>query len=159
MTLNDLTVKFDQLERTTILSEWEWMLKEQYLPILITASGDAFIQNLIDDSICWLGTAGAELEDIADSYDEFVELLNNKEFVVDYFMVQMVGDLIQSGKSLEAGQIYSLTKPYLLGGSFKLENIEATDISVHFSLTGQIADQVSNLPDGTNVDRVVVSES
>ena len=119
----------------------------------------AFIQNLVDDSICWLGTAGAEIEDIAKSYDEFIELLNTKEFFADYFMVQMVGDLIQSGKVLEIGQIYSLTKPYLLGGSFKLENIETSDIDVHFSLTGQIAQQVSELPEGTNVNSVVVSES
>ena len=71
-----------------------------------------------------------------------IELLADKEFVVEHFAVQMVGDLMQSGKTLSNNQIYSLTKPWLLGGEYKIENIEPTDIDVHFSLTGQIAQQV-----------------
>ncbi|MFT6790097.1 MAG: hypothetical protein ACJAVX_003486 [Pseudoalteromonas rhizosphaerae] len=141
MILNDLTVNIEHLERDSLLSDWEWLLGGEYLPILISASGDAFVQNINNDQIWWLDTGGADLSQVAGSSEEFNELLSDKDFVIDCFAVQMIGDLIQSGKVLSVGQIYSLSKPWLLGGKYELSNIEPTDIEVHFSLTGQIAQQ------------------
>jgi len=142
MTLNDLTVNFSHLDRDGLLAEWEWLLKGEYLPVLLSASGDAFVQNIETGQVWWLDTGGAEFNMVADSAHEFTELLSEKEFVVDCFAVQMIGDLIQSGKKLRQGQIFSLETPWLLGGKYELANIEPTDIEVHFSLTGQIAEQV-----------------
>lgn len=142
MNLNDLTVRFSHLDQTELLSDWEWLLKAEFLPILLSASGDAFVQHVDNGEIWWLDTGGAEFSKVAESPEQFRALLSNKEFVVECFAVQMVGDLIQLGKELQQGQIYSLTKPYLLGGKYELSNIEATDIEVHFSLLGQIAAQV-----------------
>jgi len=142
MTLNDLTVNIEHLERDSLLSDWEWLLGGEYLPILISASGDAFVQNVNNEQVWWLDTGGAEFSQVAGSPEEFNELLLGKEFVIDCFAVQMIGDLIQSGNTLSSGQIYSLVKPWLLGGQYELTNIEPTDIEVHFSLTGQVAQQV-----------------
>jgi hypothetical protein len=36
-----------------------------------------------------------------------------------------------------------------------VENIEPTDVSVHFAFTGQICEQIKNLPDGTKVNITV----
>ena len=143
MTLNDLTVNFSHLDRNTLLSDWEWLLKGDFLPILLSASGDAFVQSISSGEVWWLGSSGAEFTKVSDSPDEFSESLSDKEFVMECFAVQMIGDLIQSGKNLGEGQIFSLTKPWLLGGQYELSNIEPTDIEVHFSLTGQIAEQVA----------------
>ncbi|QDP00850.1 T6SS immunity protein Tdi1 domain-containing protein [Thalassotalea sp. PS06] len=144
MTLNDLTVNFSHLQRESLLSDWEWLLGGYYLPILLSASGDAFVQNIDNGEIWWLDTGGSELSKVADSPEEFNSLLTDKEFVVDCFAVQMIGDLNQSGKSLNPGQIFSLNTPWLLGGKYELSNIEPTDIEVHFSITGQIAKQVKS---------------
>ena len=141
MTLNDLTVNFNHLDRNLLLEDWEWLLKGHYSPILVSASGDAFVQHIENGQIWWLDTGGAEFTMVAGSYDEFNQLLSNKEFVVECFAVQMVGDLIQAGKVLEKRQIYSLTVPWFLGGKYELDNIEATDIEVHFSVSGQVARQ------------------
>jgi hypothetical protein len=143
MTLDDLTVNFSHLKRDSLLTDWEWLLKGEYLPILLSASGDAFVQHIGNSQIWWLDTGGAEFSKVAESPEEFNRLLSDKEFVVDCFAVQMVGDLIKSGKTLQQGQIYSLEKPFLLGGEYELDNIEPTDIEVHFSLTGQIAGQIN----------------
>lgn len=141
MTLNDLTVDFSHLDRDSLLLDREWLLGGRYLPILLSASGDAFVQNLNNGQVFWLDTGGGEFAQVAESPEEFNELLADKEFVIEHFAVQMVGDLIQSGKTLSNNQIYSLTKPWMLGGEYKIENIEPTDIEVHFSLTGQIVQQ------------------
>ncbi len=107
------------------------------------SSGDAFVQNVNNGQVWWLDSGGGEFSQLAETPEDFNELLADKEFVIEYFAVQMVGDLIKSGKSLSHNQVYSLTKPWLLGGEYKIENIEPTDIEVHFSLTGQVAQQVS----------------
>ncbi|EGA71377.1 hypothetical protein VISI1226_14586 [Vibrio sinaloensis DSM 21326] len=143
MTLDDLTVAFSHIDRNSLLSDWDWLLQGAFLPILISASGDAFVQHVNNGQVWWLDTGGGELIQVSDSVDEFKVKLSNKEFVAEKFAVQMIGDLIQSGKSLSHGQIYSLSKPWLLGGEYEISNIEPTDLEVHFSLLGQIAFQVA----------------
>lgn len=143
MTLNDLTVNISHLNRESLLDDWEWLLKGKFLPILVSASGDAFVQHVLNSQIWWLDTAGSEFTKVADSIEEFNTLLSSSEFVAESFAVQMVGDLIQSAKSLSKGQVYSLVQPWLLGGKYNLNNIEPTDIEVHFSITGQVAQQVN----------------
>eukprot|EP00493_Phyllostaurus_siculus_P024777 UN25119 len=96
MTLNDLTVNFSHLERDSLLSEWEWLLDGEYLPILLSASGDAFVQNINNGQVWWLDSGGGEFSQVAETPEGFNELLADKEFVIEYFAVQMVGDLIKS---------------------------------------------------------------
>lgn len=158
MTLDDLTVNFTHLVREEILSDWKWLIGDKKLPILLAASGDAFLQDLENGSIYWLDVGGGELRKIAQNQEEFSRQLQSKDHVIEYLAVHMVGDLIQSGKSLAEGQIYSLKTPYVLGGEYRLDNIEASDIEVHFSVLGQIHQQVSNLPEGTPVNSVKINE-
>ncbi|MGF1841683.1 DUF1851 domain-containing protein [Vibrio clamense] len=148
MTLNDLTVDFSHVEREKLLSSWIWLIGERKLPILISSSGDAFVQDIDDGSISFLDTGSPTLDVVASSYDEFSSLLSNKEFVVNYLAVAMVGDLIQSGKKLKSGEIYSLIKPCALGGEYSFDNIEPCDVDVHFSILGQLTERVCQLPQG-----------
>lgn len=156
MNLNDLTVPFSELNQAELLSDWVWLTHEKYFPILLTSSGDAFVQSVEDESIHCLDTGEGKLEQVSSSLSEFKLLLKEDDFVANYFAVQMVGDLIQSGKVLGEGQIYSLTKPFILGGEYSLENIEVLDIEVHFSLLGQIHNKVKNLPGGTDIGSIEI---
>jgi type VI secretion system (T6SS) immunity protein Tdi1 len=154
MTLDDLTVNFKHLDRGELLSDWRWLTGSGKLPILLTASGDAFLQDENDDSIYVLDVVAGESKRVADAPVEFQALLADRDFVMSHFAVEMVSDLRQSGKMLASGQIYSFKKPPILGGEHVLENIDATDIDVHFSLTGQIHEQVRTLPPGTKIKKV-----
>lgn len=156
MTLNDLTVNFGHLERETLLMDWHWLIGADKLPILLAASGDAFVQDINEGSVHILDTVEGKLHKVADSAGEFRSLLSDRQFVSEYFAVQMVGDLRSSGCVLERGQIYSFKHPPALGGNFDVSNIEVTDIEVHFSLSGQTHRQISELPPGTHIDRVVL---
>ena len=154
MTLDDLTVSFGSVSQESVLSDWVWLVGDQKLPILLTSSGDAFLQDPDDGSVHFLDTGAAHLEKVADSIEEFQNLLNDKAFVVNYMAVEMVGDLIQAGQVLEKEQIYSLIKPLVLGGEYTHENLEVADIEVHFSTLGQIHRKVKDLPDGASVNLV-----
>lgn len=151
MTLSDLTVNFSHLERGDLLSDWQWLLGATKLPVLLTASGDAFIQDTGNGSVHLLDVGAGTLYQVAASFEQFKSLLSTKEFVVNHFAVQMVGDIRASGCLLSSGQIYSFKVPPILGGEYVLSNIEPTDIEVHFSIAGQVHEQVAALPAGTPI--------
>lgn len=156
MTLNDLTVNFEHLNREEILSDWRWLIGDTKLPILLSASGDAFVQDMESGSIFYLDTATAEIFEVAGDIKEFHTLLTDQEFVVNHFAVNMIGDLMSNGVILEPGKIYSYKKPPVLGGEYVLNNIELIDIEVHFAISGQIHNQVKNLPVGTKISDVTI---
>jgi hypothetical protein len=151
MTLNELTVNFKHLESENILSDWMWLIGKNKVPVLITAFGDVFVQDSKNGQIYFLNVYNAELIKVSKNSSEFRQQLNDKEFVYEHMVANAVGDLRQSGKVLGKGQTYSFIKPPVLGGEYVPENIEMTDIEVHFSIMGQIHRQVKDLPEGTEV--------
>lgn len=157
MTLNDLTVNFSHLDRTTILEDWRWLIGTSKLPILITASGDAFVQDVNDGGVFALDTTAGKLDRVADTFDAFQALLADKSFVIERFAVQMVGALLSAGSVLAPGQVYSFKIPPALGGEHSIDNIEAVDMQVHFSVSGQILEQIFGLPPGTPITDVTIS--
>jgi len=156
ITLDDLTVGFDHLKREEILTDWKWLISETKLPILLAASGDAFVEDTNDGSVHVLDVGAGKLTKVADSYEEFQSLFTDKQFVADNFALEMIVDLRNSGKALKKGQIYSLKKPLILGGEYELENIEPTDIQIHFSMLGQIYEQASKLEPGTRISKIEI---
>ncbi len=156
ITMNDLTVNFSHLDRDTLLGDWQWLIGPSKLPILLTAAGDAFVQDADDGTVYFLDVGKGELHAVAGNDDELRSLLGSKDFVVNHLAVQMVGAMMQAGRRLEPGQIYSFKVPPILGGQYDLNNVEATDIAVHFSLAGQIHEKVRDLPPGTPIDRITI---
>jgi len=156
ITMNDLTVNFSHLDRDTLLEDWQWLIGPSKLPILLTAAGDAFVQDADDGTVHFLDVGRGELHAVAGSDEELRSLLASKDFVVNHLAVQMVGAMMQAGRRLEPDQIYSFKVLPVLGGQYDLNNIEATDIAVHFSLAGQIHEKVRDLPPGTPIDRFTI---
>ena len=155
--MNDLTVNFSHLDRETLLENWRWLIGETKQPILLSALGNAFVQDVVDGSIHMVDAGTGELLEAAESMEEFTAFLNDKDFVAKAFDVQAFGDLRMAGMVLQPGQIFSFKVPLALGGKFMLENIEITDISVHFSIAGQIFEKVSTLPEGAQITSVSIS--
>lgn len=151
LTIDDLTVNFDDLPQTTLLEDWEWLIGTTKQPILLTAVGDAFLKDTVDGSIHWLAVGNADFRPIASDIHEFRSLLTDEAFVLDYFAVEALLALKEAGVTLGPGQIYSLKVPPILGGKYALDNIAPTNIAVHFSITGQIYRQVKDMPPGTKI--------
>ena len=156
ITMNDLTVNFSHLDRDTLLEDWSWLIGPARLPILVTAAGDAFVQDADDGTVYFLDVGAGQIHPVASNPEELRSLLADKEFVVNRLAVQMVGALMQAGMKLEPGQVYSFKVPPVLGGQYALNNVEMTDIAVHFSVAGQICRQVRDLPEGTPIDSITI---
>ena len=50
--------------------------------------------------------------------------------------------------------MFSFKHPPALGGTAAVDNLEPTDLEVHFSLTGQLHRQIAELPEGTPIERI-----
>jgi hypothetical protein len=154
ITLSDIIVSFDHLDRNHLLDDWRWLIGPSKQPILLSAVGDAFVQDETDATIHLLDTAAGSCGLVAADEDEFRALLSDSQWVTDHLAVRVIADFLTNGLRLEPGQIYSWKRPPVLGGEYEFDNAHTTDITVHFSVTGQIHEQVRSLPPGTPVTEI-----
>jgi len=152
--LDDLTINMSRVDVADIRECWEWLLKDMPKVLMISKLGDMFLEGR-DNGIYWLDTGIGELNKITDSISEFQQLLKDDEAVDNWFLPELISGLVDSGITLDSDEVYSYKKLPLIGGEYSVENLEPTNISVHFAISGQIAEQVKNLPDGTPVKIVL----
>ena len=146
ITMKELAVNFTHLDYNTVLEDWQWLIGSSKLPILLTAAGDAFVQDAEGGPIHFLNIGRGELHAVAENDNELHSLLTSKDFVASHFAVESVTALMQAGRRLGMGQIYSFKVLPVLGGDYAPDNIEMSEIASHFSLAGQIQQKVSDLP-------------
>jgi hypothetical protein len=156
ITWNELTVKFEQ-NSDDLLSDWRWLIGEAGKPILITSLGDAFVQES-DGPVHWLNVEDGSYTKVATSSDDFQAQLKSSENIEAWFVPQLVGDILATGISAGTNQCFSFKKPPVLGGEYEPGNFEPTDISVHFSILGQIHKKVKDLPDGTPISNIDITD-
>jgi hypothetical protein len=151
ITWNELTIGFDPSKSDALLDDWRWLVGDDVQIVLVSALGDLFLKDL-DGHILWLDVGAARVTRIAESSAEFQRLMQQTEHANEWFVPQLIGDLIVSGKRLTAGQCYSYKVPPMLSGKVELDNFEPTDLLVHCSMFGQVGRQIQHLPEGTKID-------
>ncbi len=155
MNLSDATIDLTAVDCERLLSDWSWLVQGQYSPLLMTAFGDLFLQS--DDGHVWfLDLVSGEFKDVAHSRDDWAEMFNDPQTVEEWLMPGLVEALLGQGISLVEGTCYGYRIPPVLGGKIEIENIEQTDLSVYYSITGQIHRQVKDLPPGTPISKITV---
>lgn len=155
ITWKELTISPSGVDLPSLLSEWRWLVNETYEPVVISALGDLFLRDAAGQ-IFWLDVAWGELTQVAVSGEEFKQLMVQPDNANQWFVPQLVGDLLASGKHLGPGECFSYVKPPILGGKIEPDNFEATDLQVHFSVLGQIHRQVKDLPPGTPISAIQI---
>jgi hypothetical protein len=157
ITWNELTVNFQTPGADDLLNDWRWLLGNSMRLLLVSALGDMFLADA-EGRIFWLDTGAGQLQQIAGSEKEFKQLMQQKENADQWFIPQLVGDLMDGGMRLGPGQCYSYKKPPVLGGEIEPGNFEPADLSVHFSLLGQLHRKVKDLPPGTKISDIKIEE-
>lgn len=148
--LTELTAQPSQDALDALRDAWRWLLGERWTPLLFSAIGDVFLQ-LPAGAIWWLSTATGDLQQVADSREQFIGLLEGEQ-IDEWFLPGLVGTLRSQGKALSPGQCYSfVTLPVFAAGSFSAENMFPCDATEHFVLAGEIHQSIRGLPDGTPV--------
>ncbi len=94
------------------------------------------------------------LERVADTRDDFVTRIDQDDHNNTWMMVCLVDACVKADVTIGPNQCYGFKIPPMLGGSYTVENMEATDLSVHYSLLGEIFEQTRDLPEpGRNASR------
>lgn len=143
-------------ERSELLENWTWLTGPGLHPLLFTACGDVFLRDVGDGAVHFLDVNGAQLSRIADTVQGFEEKLADPAFIDDYLGPRLVEALRRRGKLLAAQRVYSFRVPLALGGEVTVENVDVVDLAVHMSLTGQIAHQLKDVPDGAPVGKLEI---
>ncbi len=153
ITWRELAVDVSGQSSDELLSEWRWMVAASLEVRMVSSLGDAFLESP-DGAVFWLDVAAAELTPIANSKDEFDQLRQLPENVEQWFMPQLVGDLLSGGSRLGAGECFSYKISPSLGGTFEPSNFEVCKLPRHFAAMGKIQAQVKHLPLGTRITSV-----
>ena len=155
ITWNELTVNFQKHGANDLLRDWRWLVGESMQLLIVSSLGDMFLAEP-DGHVFWLDTGAGQLQQVAESAEEFKRFMQQRDRADQWFIPQLVGDLMASGVRLAPGQCYSYKKPPILGGEIELANFEPCDLSVHFSMLGQIHRQVKDLPAGTKITDIKI---
>jgi hypothetical protein len=157
ITWNELTVNFQKHDADDLLRDWRWLVGDSMQLLIVSSLGDMFLADA-GGRVFWLDTGAGQLQQVAGSAEEFKRLMQQRENADQWFVPQLVGDLMASGVRLAPGQCYSYKKPPILGGEIEPANFEPADLSVHFSILGQIHQRVKNLPPGTKISDIKIED-
>jgi hypothetical protein len=137
------------------LSEWSWLLKGEWSPLLVSASGDVFLKNK-SGQVFRLDTGGGELESVAFTVEAFYEGLQLPNSEHEWLLAPVVEELRLQGKTLSQGQCYGFTiLPIFKEGSYGAKNRFVLSALEHIRFTGDMHSRLQDVPDGQPVQLVL----
>jgi hypothetical protein len=150
LTFPEVVVDHSHFDDATLLQCWRWLVGDSVRILMVTALGDLFLSDDLG-SVHRLDAGWGTLKVIARSTEEFRKVLSEPGRAEEWFVPELVGDLITSGVRLGPGQCYGYKLPPVLGGKLEPSNLEPTQLPVHFGILGQIHEQTRGVPEGTPV--------
>jgi len=90
-------------------------------------------------------------EVIANSIEEYNDLIKDDEFLADWFMTAMVEEETEMLGALEEGRKYCLAVPGVLDGEYSGKNIRTAPLIEIIRFSGELGKQIGGLPDGAKV--------
>jgi len=88
---------------------------------------------------------------VANSIQEYNELINDEEFVEDWFMATMVEEAKQSLGELKPDYKYHLSVPGALDGEYSGDNITTAPLLEMIRFSGDLGKRINELADGTEI--------
>jgi len=144
--LSELIKDKEKIDLKDICSTWTWLIKDQKNILFVTVFGDLFFLGPKNE-VNWLDCGAGELTQVARSVTEFQNLLGNKDSIAEWFLTDLYIELQEKKILLKENEVYGYKKLPILGGDYKIDNIEPKDIIVHFHSSGEICQQTKGLPD------------
>jgi len=157
LNIQDYLIDQEGKDWSDLLSGWGVLLPGSFDVWLVNRFGDVFAV-FEDGSVNLLDVGNGMIERVANDRDEFAIKIDLDDNVNVWLMVKLVNACVNAGMRLSPNQCYGFKVPPGLGGTYALENIEPTDLSVHYSFLADICRQTIAFPDGTKV-RIVVSKN
>jgi hypothetical protein len=157
MDVMDYLIDQEGKDWAELLSGWSILLPGSYTVWLVNRLGDVFAV-FDDDSVHFLDVGRGVVERVADNRDHFADLLDVGDNAGGWLAIGIVDACLEAGLKLSPNQCYGFKIPPMLGGNYEVENLEPTDLSIHYSFLADIFRQTKDLPAGTKVRIVLEPE-
>jgi hypothetical protein len=157
MDVMDYLIDLEGKDWEELLSGWRFLLPKSFNVWLVNRVGDVFAV-FEDESVHMLDVGRGSIERVADNCDEFITRIDQDDHGNTWMMVSLVNACVKAGMKIGPNQCYGFKIPPMLGGTYEVENMEPTDLSVHYHLLGEIYEQTKDLPRGIKVKRIEIEE-
>lgn len=155
VTWKDLSFLPSDAALAALYDSWSWLLRGGIRPVMVSTLGDVFFQ-VEGPEVFWLNTGLGEVEQVAASRDEFMDLLKT-DSATNWFMPHLIEQLMSAGKVLKPDQCYTyVTLPIFKEGKYEVANLNPVPARDHFAITGRVHNEVRDLPDGASVKIEIV---
>lgn len=136
---------------------WSWKLGKPVEILATNLFGNAIVRN---DAGQFFRIMPEEwqCELIAASACELEEKRKSPGFVHDWTMTRVVEIAEHAHGPLADGQVYYLVTPGVLGGKYDAENIRKISLRELLAFSGDMAQQIDDVPDGQQI-QIVVKET
>lgn len=150
MNIDDYLIDSTEVDWPVVLKDWRWLLPDSLTVWLVNRFGDVFyVQD--NGSIHMLDVGGGAVERVADSREQFCDLLDIDDNANDWLMIPLVDDLVAAGRPLKNGYCYGYLRNPVLGGEYTVDNSIVIPILEHYGLNAEFHQQIKDLPDGSSV--------
>ena len=133
-----------------LLSDWRWLVSGKFEPVLMNVFRDAFMADSAG-RLHFLDLMSGGFKVVAKSREEFDLLCEDGEHRLSWFIPHLAMELRKVHGDLAPGKCFSCKIPLALGGQLEVGNFEPADIQVHYSILGQLYQQIQHMPAGTRI--------
>ncbi|MDC7677372.1 T6SS immunity protein Tdi1 domain-containing protein [Asticcacaulis machinosus] len=149
--IHDYLIDQSGKDWAVLLADWVPPLPSDFTVWMVNRFGDVFA-TFDDGSIHMLDIGGGSATQLATNREDFITQIGNDETADNWLLMSLTNACVASGMTLKNNECYSFKIPPLLGGLYEVDNIEPTDLSVHYSFLADIYIQTKDLPEGSKVN-------
>ncbi|MGE0388126.1 MAG: T6SS immunity protein Tdi1 domain-containing protein [Gammaproteobacteria bacterium] len=133
-----------------ILEGWGWTGAKPAMIVETNKFGNVIFRAL--DGFFWrICPEELTCEVIADSDDAFAELKRDADFLEDWCMSRLVKEAELEFGAQADGRCFCLKMPAVLGGTYSVENVGTISVGELLRFSGDVAEQIKDIPDGSQV--------
>jgi len=150
MTLDNYLLQLDGLDWSQLLGCWSSLPRSATI-WLANQFGEPFLV-YEDGSVHHFDPQAGEVEQVAQSRDEFASLLDQIDNANQWLLIPLVEAAREAGLTLRPGQCYGFAQPTVLGGEYAVSNVRVKTMGEYFAFLADLHAQIRDLPDGAEVE-------
>lgn len=135
---------------------WTWKLGNPVEVIATNRFGNAIVKNELGQYFRVMPEEW-KCELVATSAADLQQKREQPKFIRDWEMLSLVARAEAAHGVLKDGEVYYLVVPGVLGGKYAEDNIRKIGLVELLAYSGEMAQQIENVPDGAQV-RIVLKE-
>ena len=135
----------------SIQEGWGWAIGSPTRVVAVNSFGNVIVQNS-KGQFFRIIPENLEYVFLCDSENALEKITRESAFAFDWDMKLPRGQAERALGKLTTNECYHLVIPATLGGAYALSNIKKISIGEWLSFSGCVAQQIKDLPDGTQVE-------